>query len=85
MTEICQDWGKLWLSTRICPPTVTLPAGPQGPAGNDGAPGEVTAQQLSDAVAGTSANNNTVQTLDTSADQAAIIAKLNELIGALRR
>jgi len=62
-----------------------MPAGPQGPAGNDGAPGEVSAQQLSDAIASTSANSNSVQTLDESADQAAIIAKINELIAALRR
>jgi hypothetical protein len=30
-------------------------------------------------------NSNTVQTLVETADQAAIIAKINELIGALRR
>jgi len=60
-----------------------LPAGPQGPAG------EVTSQQLSDAIAGTSANCNSVQLLDTSnitdpiqLDQA---NKINELINALRR
>lgn len=35
--------------------------------------------------AGTSANCNGVATLDENADQAAIIAKLNELINALRR
>jgi len=62
-----------------------MPAGPQGPAGNDGAPGEVSAQQLNDSIAGTSANSNSVQTLDENADQAAIIAKINELIQALRR
>jgi hypothetical protein len=56
-----------------------------GPAGSQGMPGEVANQQLSDAIAGTSANSNTVQPLDETADQAAIIAKLNELIQALRR
>jgi len=57
----------------------TLPPGPQGP------PGEVSGQQLNDAIAGTSANSNSVNTLDENADQATIIAKINELIGALRR
>jgi hypothetical protein len=42
-------------------------------------------QQLSEAISGTSANSSTVQLLDGSADQAAIIAKLNELIQAPRR
>jgi hypothetical protein len=63
----------------------TLPAGPQGDQGPQGQPGEVTAQQLTDAIGGTSANSNAVQTLDETADQAAIIAKINELIQALRR
>jgi len=45
----------------------------------------VRAADLSFAIGGTSANSNTVQLLDGSADQAAIIAKLNELITALRR
>jgi len=53
---------------------------PPGPT-----PGEVSTADLSFAIGGTSANSNTVQTLDESADQAAIIAKLNELISALRR
>jgi len=63
----------------------TLPAGPEGPQGPQGNPGEVSAQQLSDAIATTSANSNAVDTLAADADQAAIIAKLNELINALRR
>jgi len=62
-----------------------MPAGPQGEQGPVGAPGEVTAQQLSDAIGGTSANSNTVQTLEETADLATTIARLNELIGALRR
>ena len=57
----------------------TLPVGPQG------SPGEVSTQQLNDAIAGTSANTNTVQTLDTYADLPTTIAKFNELINALRR
>ncbi|MBM3888506.1 MAG: hypothetical protein FJ388_05195 [Verrucomicrobia bacterium] len=39
----------------------------------------------SDAVGGTSSNSSSVQTLDTSADLPATIARLNELINALRR
>lgn len=38
-----------------------------------------------DALAGTSANTNAVQLLDSYADQATIIAKTNELIAAQRR
>jgi len=41
--------------------------------------------QISDAIAGSSANSNAVQEFPGDADQAAIIAKINELIGALRR
>jgi len=56
--------------------------GPQGPQG------QVTPQQLSDAIAGTSANSNGVSTLDspftndppTLADVEALRQKLNELI-----
>lgn len=59
--------------------------GSPGPEGPQGPPGEITNQQLSNAIAGTSANSNMVQLLDPSADQAAILAKLNELISALRR
>ncbi len=79
--------------------TITGPAGGQGPAGNDGSPGpqgpqgEVSAQQLNDAInsaigtaaASSSANTNAVQTLDTYADLPTAISKLNELINALRR
>ena len=58
-----------------------------------GPPGEVTAQQLTDAIAGTSANTNAVQLLDTgtftdppsAADLMAVANKLNELIQAMRR
>jgi hypothetical protein len=69
--------------------------GPAGSPGNDGATGpqgpagEVTAaqlaQEISFAFGGTSANSNTVQLLDGSADLATTVAKLNELINALRR
>jgi len=38
----------------------------------------VRAADLSFAIGGTSANSNAVQMLDENADQAAIIAKLNE-------
>jgi len=86
MTEICQNWRKPRLSTRIFPRTVTLSAGAQG------SPGEVTAQQLTDAIVGTSANihhvsrGHSVQLLNlTVSDLPTTIAKLNELISALRR
>jgi hypothetical protein len=63
--------------------------GDTGEPGPAGSPGEVTAaqlaQEISFAFGGTSANSNTVQPLDENADQAAIIAKMNELIAALRR
>jgi len=36
-------------------------------------------------IGGTSANSNSVQPLGETADQAAIIAKINELIQALRK
>jgi len=56
-----------------------MPAGPQGP------PGEVSAQQLSDAIAGTSANTNAVEWLAADADLPTVVAKINELLTALRR
>ena len=70
------------------------PQGPQGPQGNDGPqgqqgpqgnygpqgpqgpPGEVTTQQLANAIAGTATNTSEVQQ---------VLAKMNELIVALRR
>lgn len=68
------------------------PAGPEGapgPEGPQGPPGEVSNQQLNDAInnaiAGTSANTNGVQLLDPNADLPTVIAKLNELIQAGRR
>ncbi|MBL9115604.1 MAG: hypothetical protein JNJ83_11410 [Verrucomicrobiaceae bacterium] len=66
-------------------------AGTTGPQGNDGAqgvPGEVTAAQLSGAIAGTSNVTNSVATLDTAfadADLETVRQKLNELILAARR
>ncbi len=72
--------------------------GSNGTNGNDGAPGaqgppgEVTYAQLTSAINGTSMNSNGVSTLDTVpndpptfADYEALRAKVNELIGALRR
>jgi hypothetical protein len=80
------------------------PAGSQGPAGDPGSPGspgpegpqgppgEVTGQQLTDAIAGTSANTNAVQLLTltvsdppTQSEMQSIANKLDELINALRR
>lgn len=66
--------------------------GATGPQGPTGATGEVTNAALETAIAGTSANSNTVATLDvpfsdppTLADLEAVRAKMNELISALRR
>jgi hypothetical protein len=56
--------------------------------GSDGAPGEVSQQQLDDAINGTSANTNSVSTLDNSyadPDVEELRQKVNELITALRR
>ena len=64
------------------------PQGDAGPVGPQGPQGEVSAGDLSFAIGGTSANSNTVQTLDSSfsdADTETLRQKLNELIGVLRR
>ena len=69
--------------------------GDPGEHGTD-APGEVSAQQFNDAmnnaIAGTSANSNSVGTLDltvsdppTQSEVQSVVDKLNELINALRR
>ena len=75
-----------------------IPRGSNGTNGNDGAPGaqgppgEVSNAQLTNAISSTSMNSNGVSTLDTVpsdpptyADYEALRAKVNELIGALRR
>ena len=71
------------------PPTVLKARGAiKDPKGPQGPPGEVTSRQLSDAIAGTSANRNGVQTLDTTfgdPDDESLRQKLNELINVLRR
>ena len=66
--------------------------GPPGPEGPQGVPGEVTLQQLDDAIATTSANSNAVTTLDfipsdppSQREMQQVIDKVNELINALRR
>lgn len=68
------------------------PAGPAGPQGPQGLPGEVTSADLTNAIATTSANSNTVMTLGLSADGSynqaqlqEVINRLDELITALRR
>ncbi|MBI5686082.1 MAG: hypothetical protein HZC54_13500 [Verrucomicrobia bacterium] len=57
--------------------------------GPQGIPGEVTAQQLTDAIATTSANTNAVQLLDTSGItdpvQLMLANKINEMLNAQRR
>ena len=75
-------------------------AGTNGAGGPQGPPGEETTQQLSDAMGqavyqatvSSSANSNGVQTLPitvsnppTQGEVQAVVDKLNELIGALRR
>jgi len=66
--------------------------GADGSNGNDGAPGEVTLQQLEDGIATTSANSNgvaelgmTVSDPPTQSEVQQIAGKLDELILALRR
>jgi hypothetical protein len=72
------------------------PSGADGAQGPAGPPGEVTGAELADAiadtVAGSSANSNGVDFLSlgisdppTQAELQAVLDKLNELIGALRR
>ena len=73
--------------------TVHLAFGlPRGADGSTGADGEVTAGQLAEAIAGTAANTNAVETLEigfsdppTLAEVEAVRAKLNEVILAQRR
>jgi len=63
--------------------TFGIPRGNDGSNGNDGAPGEVSQQQLDDAISGTSANTNGVSTLDNSyadPEMEELRQKLNELI-----
>jgi hypothetical protein len=66
--------------------------GDAGPPGSEGAPGEVSNSDLQAAINGSSANSNGVSTLSFGANpsydpaqQQEIIAKINELISALRR
>jgi hypothetical protein len=68
------------------------PGGPPGPEGPQGPPGEVTYAELSNSIAGTSANSNGVATLEMSVSDPptqqeilSLLAKVNELITALRR
>ena len=73
--------------------SIAGPTGPAGGSGPQGPPGDVSNQQLNDSIntaiasviANSSANTNGVQLLDSYADQATIIAKINELIQAQRR
>ncbi len=66
--------------------------GPQGPEGPQGPPGEVSPQQLSDAIAGTSSNVNSVSLLSMIVSDPpqqfevqAIVDKIDELINTLYR
>jgi hypothetical protein len=68
------------------------PTGPQGEQGPIGPQGEVSAQQLADAIAGTANNVNAIEPMNlsvsdppTQAEVQAVVDKLNELINALKR
>jgi len=68
------------------------PAGPQGPQGIQGPAGPVTFTDLTLAIDGTSNNSNNVATLGlsvsdppTQGEVATLVAKIDELINALRR
>jgi hypothetical protein len=68
--------------------TFGIPRGNDGSNGNDGSPGEVSQAQLDNAISGTSANTNSVGTLDSGfadADMESLRQKMNELITALLR
>ena len=57
--------------------------GSNGSGGSQGQPGEITQAQLNSAISGTSANTNSVGTLDTGfadPDMEALRQKLNEMI-----
>ena len=66
--------------------TFAIPQGNDGSNGSDGAqgpPGEVSQTQLDDAIAGTSANTNNVNALDTpfaDPDMEVMRQKMNEMI-----
>jgi hypothetical protein len=72
--------------------TFGIPRGQNGNDGGTGPPGEVTNAQLTDAITTTSSNSNAVNLLGLSAGgnydewlMQQVIAKLDELITALRR
>ncbi|MEZ5386875.1 MAG: collagen-like protein [Prosthecobacter sp.] len=72
--------------------TFGIPSGHDGATGADGQPGEVSFNDLSNAISGTSANTNDVSTLGQTADSSYnpqqtqdLINKVDELINALRR
>jgi len=84
------------LPQRIRQPNHLIKAARKAPPGNDSAPGDVSTQQMNDAInnalAGTPSNCNTVTTLSclpsdppTDADWQVLADKLNELINALIR
>ncbi len=72
--------------------TFGIPAGADGSSGSDGAPGEVSLQQLDEAINSTSSNSNGVNLLGlavsdppTQGEMQALADKMDELILALRR
>ena len=69
-----------------------IPTGPQGPAGADGAPGEVTTAQLAAAIATTAQNPSAVAPLSQTADGSynptqmqQVMDKVDELLAATKR
>ena len=72
----------------VPPNDAAEPQGDQGVYGDpgpQGQPGDVSSQPLTDAIAGTSITTNAVDLLEPNADLPTVIAKVNELINALRR
>jgi len=71
--------------------TFGIPRGSDGTNGSDGSqgpPGDISQAQLDSAISGTSANTNSVSTLDTGfadPDMEALRQKLNEMIQNGRR
>lgn len=95
-TNTLQPWENACVQTNhdgtFVRSTFGIPRGQDGNQGPEGPPGEVTAQQLADAIAGTAANTNPIATLDipisdppTQSEVTQVLAKMNELIVVLRR
>jgi hypothetical protein len=89
MNSLGKNIVGIFLCPQILCPRTPSPQGDQGPQGS---PGEVSAQQLAEAIGGTANDCNSVQPLNlsvsdppTQSDLQAVANKLDELIQALRR